>query len=194
MVSELLLDSEFSGTGLPHTLKGTTEFGSHKKSQHTKIFRRVLIQSHGSLLKTTPPDVVLNSAIESNNVSNSIFLPINFHKKSLVSAYFVLYFDVTPVFQEGEARRKVAISIDGQLLSITRLPEFGRSVTVSIFPVNVTGGTANLTISTAEGTTSLALLNSMEVFSVIHISKAASSVHTVLATFFSLLFCFLWIS
>ncbi|PON89577.1 Malectin-like carbohydrate-binding domain containing protein [Trema orientale] len=134
-----------------------------------------------------PPNVVLDSAIEANSVSESIFLPINFREKSLVSAYFVLYFDITPAYQEGEARRKVAISIDGQLLNITRLLGNGRCVTVSIFPVNVTGGTANLTISPAEGATSPALLNAMEVFSVI------SSADRVVGTFFGIVL-FSWIA
>lgn len=137
--------------------------------------------------------MILNSAIEAHDASESIFLPINFREKSLVSAYFVLYFDVTPVYQGGEPRRKVAISIDDQLRNITRLLGIGWCVTVSIFPVNVTGGTANLTISPAEGSTLPALLNAMEVFSVIDVSKAASSAETVLATLFGLVL-FSWIS
>ncbi|PON66975.1 Malectin-like carbohydrate-binding domain containing protein [Parasponia andersonii] len=139
--------------------------------------------------ENNPPNVVLDSAIEANNVSESIFLPINFREKSLVSAYFVLYFDITPAYQEGEARRKVAISIDGQLLNITRLLGIGRCVTVSIFPVIITGGTANLTNSPAEGATSPALLNAMEVFSVI------SSADRVVGTFFGIsIVLFSWIA
>ena len=142
--------------------------------------------------ENNPPDVVMYSAIEANNASESIILPINFHKKSRVSAYFILYFDVMADYKLGEGTRTVAIYIDGQLMNTTQLPGIGRGEVVSLYPVKVTDGTANLTISSAEGTTSPALLNAIEVFSVIDVSKVTIlSDHSVLGTSFGLVL-FAW--
>lgn len=130
------------------------------------------------VVENFPPNVVLDSAIVGTNASKSIFLPINFRERYQVSAYFVLYFDVSNVHQFVEETTTLDIFIDGQLVNVTQLPNTPRNegqAVVSICPVNVTGGMANLTISPAEGITSPAFLNGLEVYSLMGISKAAQS-------------------
>ena len=123
-----------------------------------------------------PPYAVLWHAIESRNVSESISLQINFHEKSQLSAYFILYFSNIPhdPWNTSETR-KVAIYIDGQEKNVTdKIPNFSEiyCLVVSIYPVNVTGGTANVTISAAQGATLPPILNAMEVFSKYDVSNA----------------------
>ncbi|PON89575.1 Malectin-like carbohydrate-binding domain containing protein [Trema orientale] len=149
--------------------------------------------------ENNPPDVVMYSAIEANNASESIVLPIDFPDETQVSAYFILYFDIIAAYRILEDTRTVSIFIEGQLMNTTRLPGIGRGEVVSIYPVKVTGGTANLTVSPAEGTTSPALLNAIEVFSVIDVSKVARSSDSVLGTSFGLVpfawlfyYCMVW--
>lgn len=142
-----------------------------------------------------PPTVVLDSAIVGSNASKSIFLPINFRERYQVSDYFVLYFDVSNVHQFVEETTTLDIFIDGQLVNITQIPNTpsneGQAV-VSTCPVNVTGGMANLTISPAEGITSPAFLNGLEVYSLMGISKAAQSTDLfAFQTFFGLVLFFL---
>ncbi|XP_062085866.1 uncharacterized protein At1g24485-like [Humulus lupulus] len=122
--------------------------------------------------ENSPPDVVMLSAIEAHNTSESIIIPIDFRDKSQVSAYFVLYFDASAKSLAGGGSRIVAIYIDGLLINTTQLPvpDFVLVTSgdiVSIYPYKVTGGTTNLTISPAQGTSSPAILNAVEVFSVI---------------------------
>ncbi|EXC35084.1 hypothetical protein L484_010866 [Morus notabilis] len=144
-------------------------------------------------IENDPPNVVLDSAIVATNASDSesIFLPINFREKYRVTACFILYFDVSPVQQFVEETSKLDIFIDGQLLNTTQIPRVNRRVVVSMCPVNITGGTANLTISSADNATSPPFLNAIEVYSVIGVSKAApsSTSLSVLGTFFGLLMC-----
>lgn len=143
-----------------------------------------------------PPTVVLDSAIVGTNASKSIFLPINFRERYQVSAYFVLYFDVSNVHQFVEETTTLGIFIDGQLVNyitqIRNTPSNEGQAVVSICPVNVTGGMANLTISPAEGITSPAFLNVLEVYSLMGISKAAQSTNLfAFQTFFGLVLFFL---
>ncbi|PON66977.1 Malectin-like carbohydrate-binding domain containing protein [Parasponia andersonii] len=150
--------------------------------------------------ENNPPDVVMYSAIEANNASECIILPINFRDETQVSAYFILYFDIMAAYRILEDTRTVSIFIEGQLMNTTRLPGIGRGeVIVSIYPVKVEGGTANLTISPPERTTSPALLNAIELFSVIDVSKVARSSDLVLGTSFGLVpfawlfyYCMVW--
>ncbi|XP_062081929.1 uncharacterized protein At1g24485-like [Humulus lupulus] len=151
--------------------------------------------------ENSPPDVVMCSSIEAHNASESIVLPIKFRQKSQVSAYFVLYFDVIAAYKPFEDARTVSISIDGQLMNTTQLPGLGSGEVVSMYPVKVTGGMATLTIASAGGTTTSppALLNAMEVFSVLDVSNVGRSSESVLGSSFSLvlllsmLYCMEWI-
>ncbi|EXC35083.1 hypothetical protein L484_010865 [Morus notabilis] len=144
-----------------------------------------------------PPSAVLETAIVANNASESIFLPINFREKYQVLAYFVLYFDASTVhpFMEESETTKLDIFVDGQLVNITQFPIMDSRLVVSVCPVNVTGGTANLTISVAEGATTPPFLNGLEVFSVIGVSKAvrSSTDLSVFKTFFGLVMFSLYV-
>ncbi|PON66973.1 Malectin-like carbohydrate-binding domain containing protein [Parasponia andersonii] len=92
-----------------------------------------------------PSWAVLDFAIEAHNASESIFLAILFREKShTVSSYFVFYI----ALELFETTRKIAIYIDSQEKNVTEIPN-GPSM-VSIYPVNVTGGTANVTITSVD--------------------------------------------
>ncbi|PON39865.1 Malectin-like carbohydrate-binding domain containing protein [Trema orientale] len=150
----------------------TTGFGSQKKSQSYRS--RTPAGGHYQIswatLDNVPPWAVLDFAIEAHKASESIFLPITFREKSQkVSSYFVFYF----ALELFEPTRKIAIYIDSQEKNVTEIPN-GPSM-VSISPVNVTGGTANVTITSVDqgNNTSPPLLSAMEVFSTMSkISKA----------------------
>ncbi|KAM6578729.1 hypothetical protein CsatB_030566 [Cannabis sativa] len=155
-----------------------------------------------SVEENNPPDVVINSLIEAHNASQSIVLPINFRQKSQVLAYFILYFDVTAAYKPLEEPRTVSISIDGKIMNTTQLPGFLRGEVVSIFPIKVNGGVASLSIASVGATTSTslpppAILNAMEVFSVLDVSDVGRS--SVVGSSFSLvmlllmLYCTEWI-
>uniref|UniRef100_A0A803PWE6 Uncharacterized protein n=1 Tax=Cannabis sativa TaxID=3483 RepID=A0A803PWE6_CANSA len=142
-----------------------------------------------SVEENNPPDVVINSLIEAHNASQSIVLPINFRQKSQVLAYFILYFDVTAAYKPLEEPRTVSISIDGKIMNTTQLPGFLRGEVVSIFPIKVNGGVATLSIASVGATTSTslpppAILNAMEVFSVLDVSDVGRS--SVVGSSFSL--------
>lgn len=147
--------------------------------------------------ENNPPSAVLETAIVANNASESIFLPINFREKCQVLAYFVLYFDASTAhqFMEESETTKLDIFIDGQLVNSTQFPIMDSRLVVSICPVNVTGGTANLTISAAEGATTPPFLNGLEVFSEIGVSKAvrSSTDLSVFKTFFGLVMFSLYV-
>ncbi|RVW57008.1 putative LRR receptor-like serine/threonine-protein kinase [Vitis vinifera] len=131
-------------------------------------------KSSTSSAENIPPYLVLQSAIEAKNVSDSIFLPINLHDKTQLVAYFVLYFYEPYPWPPANDTRRLTVYIDGERKNITTVPRTELSddcAVVSVYPVNVTG-TANVTISPAEGTTLPPILNAMEVFTTIDFSKA----------------------
>ncbi|WJZ88803.1 hypothetical protein VitviT2T_008072 [Vitis vinifera] len=131
-------------------------------------------KSSTSSAENIPPYLVWQSAIEAKNVSDSIFLPINLHDKTQLVAYFVLYFYEPYPWPPANDTRRLIVYIDGERKNITTVPRTELSddcAVVSVYPVNVTG-TANVTISPAEGTTLPPILNAMEVFTTIDFSKA----------------------
>ncbi|PON39864.1 Malectin-like carbohydrate-binding domain containing protein [Trema orientale] len=146
-----------------------------------------------------PPYAILWHAIESHNTSESISLQIKFHDKSQLSAYFIFYFSNIPHDSWNRSEtRKVAIYIDGQEKNITdKIPGYYEiyCLVVPIYPVNVTGGTANVTITAAQGSTLPPILNAMEVFSEYDVSKADyyHRRHIPFLGFsFALFFCFVY--
>ncbi|XAR59031.1 Non-specific serine/threonine protein kinase [Bertholletia excelsa] len=118
------------------------------------------IPSGYMLYENDPPWPVMACAIQAHNVTDSINLTVDFSPLPAVHAYFVLYF-YDHIYK---------IYIDNRKLAVTDVPVFARSVdarhVVTLFPVLVFGS-ANVTISPAEGSTPPPppLLNAMEVFS-----------------------------
>ncbi|GMN24405.1 hypothetical protein TIFTF001_000551 [Ficus carica] len=97
----------------------------------------------------SPPFAVLWYTIEARNSSESIFIPVTFQeKKSQLSAYFVFYF-ASFIYYPNVTSRTVAIYIDGQEKELTEIPSWYKNIfpVVSIYPVNSTNGTVNVTIS-----------------------------------------------
>ncbi|GMN24400.1 hypothetical protein TIFTF001_000545 [Ficus carica] len=128
-----------------------------------------------------PPYAVLYYAIEAHNSSESLFLPVTFQeKKPQLSAYFVFYF-ASFVYNPNVTSRTVAIYIDGQQKNITEIPSWYEKIfpVVSIYPVNVTNGMVNVTISAVEGSPLPPLLCAMEVFTAYEVSKASHVIHFV---------------
>ena len=131
-----------------------------------------------------PPSKVLNYAIRGQNISDSIFLPIDFHEESTqLSAYFVFY------FYDVGGPRPVLNNITNQIVYIngveknaTTIRPYGDCVVVSVYPVNVTG-TANVTIAPAQGTTLPPILNAMEVFTTIEVSTSSMPLHSCTSWF-----------
>ncbi|XP_059663820.1 uncharacterized protein At1g24485-like [Cornus florida] len=116
-----------------------------------------------------PPLPVMGYAIQATNLRDSIYLCIDFSPRTAVKAYFVLYF-MDPVFRlEKNQTSSVEIYIDNNKMAVTDIPNINtflenqfHVVTLYSVPVN---GSANVTISPAEGSTLAPLLNAMEVFS-----------------------------
>ncbi|XP_059660681.1 uncharacterized protein At1g24485-like [Cornus florida] len=123
-----------------------------------------------------PPFPVMGFAIQARNLTDSIYLSIDFSPRTSVQAYFVLYF-MDPVFRVPQNQTSsVEIYIDSNERAVTDIPNynslFGNQfhvVTLFSVPVN---GSANVTISPAEGSTLAPLLNAMEVFSAIDVSES----------------------
>ncbi|XP_024032181.1 uncharacterized protein At1g24485 [Morus notabilis] len=123
-----------------------------------------------------PPFAVLWYAIEAYNSSESIFLPVTFQEKKSQAAYFVFYF-ASFVYYPNITSRTVSIYIDGEEKVLTEIPDAYKGIfpVVSIYPVNTTNGTVNVTISAVEGSPLPPLLCAMEVFTTMSevVSKAS---------------------
>ena len=141
-----------------------------------------------SMAENSPPYKVLNSAIRAQNVSDSIFLPIDFHEKAPLSAYFVFYFYHVGPWPNLNNITKQIVYIDGIEKNATTVRPYEECVVVSVYPVNVTG-TANVTISPAQGTTLPPTLNAMEVFTTIEVSSSKSDPRLSFCAFFYVLVC-----
>ena len=128
----------------------------------------------GSMAENYPPYKVLNYAIRAQNVSDSIFLPIDFHETTQLWAYFVFYFyDVSPLPVLNNMT-KLTVYIDGIEKNTTTVRPYEECVVVSVYPIKVTG-TANVTISPAAGTTLPPILNAMEVFTTIEVATSMAN-------------------
>ncbi|KAF2283387.1 hypothetical protein GH714_003758 [Hevea brasiliensis] len=142
-----------------------------------------------------PPWPVMQTAIQAKNVSDSIYLSVNFSTQTTAVAYFVLYFrDPISRYPENSIAQ-VEIFINSQKLGATDVPPYYRTIitgmfhAVSLYPVQV-NGSANVTISPAENSTLPPLLNAMEVFSVVnmpHASKAGYLPNHFVASLFTFL-------
>ncbi|KAA0062208.1 leucine-rich repeat receptor-like serine/threonine-protein kinase [Cucumis melo var. makuwa] len=115
--------------------------------------------------ENNPPPSVLENAIESVNVSSPIILTVDFPKSSSSSqsAYFVLYFtEVADIF--GQNNRTIDIFIDSVLMS-TITTTVRNCTVVTLFPVDIKGSRANVTLAAANSPTNLPpLISAMEVF------------------------------
>lgn len=110
-----------------------------------------------------PPLDVMVSGIEAQNLSQSIVLPINLRQQTQQSAYFVFYFLETKEWWNNETRR-IVVYVDGQERNET---EVVYNLTMaSAYGVNVMG-TANVTVSPTNDTDRPAIINAMEVFTVL---------------------------
>ncbi|XP_059656278.1 uncharacterized protein At1g24485-like isoform X2 [Cornus florida] len=132
--------------------------------------------SHYFLLgENRPPWPVMGYAIQSQNLTDSIYLSIDFSPRTAVQAYFVLYF-MDPVSRLAQNQTSsVEIYIDNNKMVVTDIPNINSSsynqfhvVTLFFVPVN---GSSNVIISPAEGITLAPLLNAIEVFSAIDVSE-----------------------
>ncbi|KAK2643189.1 hypothetical protein Ddye_024952 [Dipteronia dyeriana] len=148
---------------------------SKEMSEYLNVTAEV-IPNDSLLGENDPPWPVMATAIRAKNISDSIYLTVNFSsaQKTQVVAYFVLYFMDPTFFYPPNQTNKVDIYIDSQKLNTTDIPLFGRydnaySV-VSLYPVRVFGS-ANVTISSTGNSTLAPVLNAMEVFSVMDVSK-----------------------
>lgn len=124
-----------------------------------------------------PPWKVMDYAIQANNITDSFYLPLNFSSQTLLQAYIVLYF-MDPIFSQLPSKTcNVEIYIDGIKMATTYIPNGfpgDEYSVVSLFPVAVVGGSANLTISPLEGSTLAPILNAMEVYSASDVSKGGN--------------------
>ncbi|XP_059658593.1 uncharacterized protein At1g24485-like [Cornus florida] len=127
-----------------------------------------------SFAENMPPWPVIGYAIQAPSLTDSIYLSIDFSPRTAVQAYFVLYF-LDPVSRLAQNQTSsVEIYIDNNKMAVTDIPNIDildeecRVVTLFSVPVN---GSANVTISPAEGSTLAPLLNAMEVFSAIDVSE-----------------------
>ncbi|XP_059663816.1 uncharacterized protein At1g24485-like [Cornus florida] len=132
--------------------------------------------SHYYLLgENRPPWPVMGYAIQSQNLTDSIYLSIDFSPRTAVQAYFVLYF-MDPISRLAQNQTSsVEIYIDNSKMAVTDIPNinslsYNQFHVVSLFSVPV-NGSSNVTISPAEGSTLAPLLNAIEVFSVIDVSE-----------------------
>lgn len=127
-----------------------------------------------------PPAVVMAYAIQARSATDSIYLPVDFLPQTSLKAYFVLYF-MDPIYRPfmNETCR-VEIYIDNKPMAFTVVPSYyrhnqeGDSVNVvTLFPVQV-GGFVNVTIAPAEGSTLAPILNAMEIYTAMDVSKASN--------------------
>ncbi|KAK4850684.1 hypothetical protein QYF36_008915 [Acer negundo] len=148
---------------------------SKEMSEYLNVTAEV-IPNDSLLGENNPPWPVMATAIRAKTISDSIYLSVNFstQKTEVVVAYFVLYFMDPTFFPPKNLTNKVDIYIDSQKLNTTDIPLFGRMdnaySVVSLYPVRVFGS-ANVTISSTGNSTLAPVLNAMEVFSVMDVSK-----------------------
>lgn len=125
---------------------------------------------------------MLLTAIQAKAVSDSIYLPVNFSSQTEVVAYFVLFFMGPIIRFPGDEIGEVEIYIDGQKFNardvdVPNWATFGtENNVVSPYPVRVSGS-ANVTISPANGSTLPPLVNAMEVFQVLDVVDASNGGH-----------------
>ncbi|KAK3028720.1 hypothetical protein RJ639_038611 [Escallonia herrerae] len=122
------------------------------------------------------PWPVMAYAIQAQNITDSIHLSVDFSPRTSVQADFILYF-ADPICRNKDlpnATRIVEVYIDGIQMGIMDVPKCysgsRTSYSMSIIRVPVVG-LANVTISAAEGSMMPPILNAMEVFSRIDVSK-----------------------
>ncbi|TXG73977.1 hypothetical protein EZV62_002556 [Acer yangbiense] len=169
---------------------------SKEMSEYLNVTVEV-IPNNSLLGENNPPWPVMATAIRAKNISDSIYLSVNFstQKTEVVVAYFVLYFMDPTFYYPQNQTNKVDIYIDNQKLSTTDIPLFGRMdnaySVVSLYPVRVFGS-ANVTISSPGNSTLAPVLNAMEVFSVMDVSKGGRMMLGFSITFWIVLlhFCF----
>ncbi|XP_012065132.1 uncharacterized protein At1g24485 [Jatropha curcas] len=133
-----------------------------------------------------PPERVMSTAIQARNVTNSIYLSIDISRQTTVIAYFVFYFS-DPIYRYPEKPIGIVeIFIDNRKMGVTDIPykydddEMYR--VVSFYPVEV-NGSANITISPAQNSTSAPLLNAMEVFYVVNVTNMSTKSGYLLPNF-----------
>ncbi|KAK4390660.1 putative LRR receptor-like serine/threonine-protein kinase [Sesamum angolense] len=134
----------------------------------------VPITCTGTAYENSPPLSVINTAISPTTASQSIYVPINFATTTPQSAYIVLYFyqDLGP--DNVNATRNMDVNVDGVMRKNVKLQTYTSGEVVTLYPVLVQG-TANVTISPANGTVLPPLLNGMEVFYATELAEEASS-------------------
>ncbi|XP_059663815.1 probable LRR receptor-like serine/threonine-protein kinase At1g51880 [Cornus florida] len=126
-----------------------------------------------------PPYMVVADAIgPPNGFSISMSLDLG---PRVSQAYFVFYFkepDQWGHWPPEDRIRKVQISIDDQQMAITDVPRFDRDAirVVSLYPVPV-AGSANVTLESAEGSALPPIINAMEVFTSVELSRAEPAHH-----------------
>ncbi|KAL2249698.1 leucine-rich repeat receptor-like serine/threonine-protein kinase At2g14510 [Sesamum indicum] len=140
----------------------------------------------GTAYENGPPNSVINTAISPTNASQSIYVPVNFPAATPQSAYIVLYFyqDLGP--DNVNATRNMDVYVDGVMTKNVKLQKYRSGEVVTLYPVLVQG-TANVTISPANGTVLPPLLNGMEVFYATELAEEASSSNGVFKISYSVI-------
>ncbi|KAM7501994.1 hypothetical protein LguiB_000898 [Lonicera macranthoides] len=147
-------------------------------------------------VENNPPWAVMAYAIQAHNLTDSLYLPVDFPSQTPLQAYFVFYFlDPLYRFYPNNLTSKVEIYIDNKKMGASVVPNgslyYDMCRMVSLYPIQVSGS-ANVTIAPAEGSTLPPILNAMEVFSNIDLSKGGRMYDfPALSTVFLLLVGFL---
>ncbi|XP_051139670.1 receptor-like protein kinase At5g59670 [Andrographis paniculata] len=127
----------------------------------------------GRIYENVPPDSVITTAVTPAPTapSQSIYVPVEFPSTDNTTATTAMTVYVVLYFYQGlnsaevrEPMRIMDIYIDGWLMGSVGLEEHDAGEVVTLYPVTVSGGTMNLTISPGEKTALPPLLNGMEVF------------------------------
>ncbi|KAM7501993.1 hypothetical protein LguiB_000897 [Lonicera macranthoides] len=143
-------------------------------------------------VENSPPWAVMAYAIQAHNLTDSLYIPVDFPSQTPLQAYFVFYFlDPLYRFYPDNLTSKVEIYIDDKKVGASVVPNgslyYDMCRMVSLYPVQVSGS-ANVTIAPAEGSTLPPILNAMEVFSNIDLSKGGRKYDfSALSTVFLLL-------
>ncbi|CAL5424313.1 unnamed protein product [Camellia sinensis] len=118
----------------------------------------------------TPSGIYFTKTV---HMATSILPP----QTTVQQAYLALYF-VDPLYRSSPNQTsRVEIYVNNNKLAVADVPNFRRyeeeCQVVTLFPAPIVGLAANVTISPAEGSSLAPLLNAIEVFSAIDVSKAA---------------------
>ncbi|XP_059663814.1 receptor-like protein kinase At3g21340 [Cornus florida] len=134
---------------------------------------------YGSSVSTEnwPPYMAVADGISPPNGFNSISMWFDLPPQTS-QAYFVFYFKEPEQSPPVSLVRRIEISINGHQMALTEVPQMDKDAiqVVSLYPVPV-AGSANVTLQRAEGSTFPPIINAMEVFTSMELSRAELAHH-----------------